>query len=1009
MTHNLLSFSIHRSIQWVSCFLLLITLLINAHQVVAQSNFFVPVSLDKARLSTPASTPILNAKAYQINEANLRAYVGQAPLETTTGATPLRLTIPLPDGTIESFLLRQTQTLSPALAAENPTFKTFAGQGERHTGYIIRMSLTSLGFEATIWGVGGDAVYFVKTSPDPTNDLYLSYFARDYRKAAPARAFGPPLRCGSVNTATDKPTLPGFEQINKKARSTAPTSLSMGSTMRTFRLAVATTGEWTRNAGGYPTVTDTIALRTNALAKITAAVNRLNGIFERDLASRFLLVNPSVRSDKNLLYDDPATDPYDNSDKPTQLAINQTALTNRVGTANYDIGHLFGTAGGGVAIKGALCDDKLKAQGYSARELSTDDPFVVDYVAHEIGHQFGMDHTYNQSDPKGSTCTTREASQAYEVASGSTIMSYVGICNDGRNLQQYVDVNVPSFHVTSLVQANDYLTTEAATCGTSAGRNTIPKVGAGASYAIPRLTPFRLTATGSDADTTDVNQLQYAWEEYDLAPSASGELGIPLGTFDVDDDTIRRPLFRNYSPIASPQRTFPSLQFVLNSEKNAVPGDNQPVLTFTGTHPTNAPGATCPTGNTCVVGERLPTVARTLNFRVTVRDQRGGVADAPMSLTVVNTPGAFRLTAFDSASSVAGNSQQTIAWNVVNTDKAPINCANVRLLFSADGGLTFPITLLASTPNSGTATVQMPNVATEKGRIRLEAVGNVFFDINNASLTITAATSQTLGVVAVSGSACVGSTAMASVSATGGTAPYSYTWNAPSGLTFTGTSSTTLLSIVSSRTTGTQTLTLVVADAQSMTATTQVSLLVSAPPAVTITVSPAASVTQNASLTLVASGAARYLWSTRDTTASITPLTSATGTLPFSVTGTAINGCSSVASLTVTVKGRGDTTKVIGALPGGQLANGSADTFRATILGNPSTEDEVDVAIQGTNHEPLTVKVLSAQGRLLSQQQIETTDQEGIRHRIRLSDGPGLYFIQISTPSQTRVLKVSRL
>ena len=710
----------------------------------AQTLFFEPASLAQARTAAADKPIVPKAVAYRINETALLTYLADAPLETATNAVPLRLAIPLPNGATETFALRQTLTLSPALTAEHPDFKTYAGQGDTHPNYIIRMSLTSLGFDAVIWGVDGDAVYYKKTSPDPANHLYTTYFARDALRASTTKGFGTLLRCGSVGSTT-QPNLPGLTP-GKGGRIAAP-AFSAGAAIRTFRIAIATTGEWTRNAGGFPTVTDVTQLRTNGLAQVATSINRINGIFERELSCRFQVVNPSVSDNtKNLIYDNPATDPYDNTDNAKapndQLVINQTTIDERVGSANYDIGHLFGTGGGGVASFRSLCNNNQKAEGYSARQNIIGDPFVVDYVAHEIGHQLGMNHTYNTSDNEGA-CTTRSATTAYEVASGSTIMSYVGICNEGRNLQQFNDFVLPSFHIVSLTEANLHLNAGAAGCGTSTGTNTIPTVSAGASLAIPRLTPFTLNATATDADASDVPNLLYSWEEFDLAPSPSGFRGTPTDTYDTDDDGILRPLLRAYSPVGSSQRTFPSPVFILNPQNNVTPGENQPHLTYTGIHPTAVAGAVCPTGSTCVVGERLPTVARTMNFRVSVRDRRGGVADAGMSLTVVNTPGAFRLTAFDTASSVTGNTPQTLTWNVVNTDQAPINCANVRVLLSTDGGQTFSTTLVASTPNDGTEPVNLPNLATTQARIRIEAVGNVFFDINNVNFTITPASACT--------------------------------------------------------------------------------------------------------------------------------------------------------------------------------------------------------------------------------------------------------------------------
>ena len=715
----------------------------------AQQSFFEPVSAAQGRLAaTTRSIP--NAKLYTLNEAGLRNALANTAKQYK-GGTAATIALPLPDGTTERFAVRETQVLSPALAAENPTIKTYEGEGIVHKDYLIRMSLSSLGFEALIWGVGKDAVYFARTLTESGSRLYQSYYARDARKSGAVNSPAGDHHCGTLE-ATDKMELSGLKATGKGLRAAAGVSqISNGANVRVFRIAVATTGEWTRNAAGSDATTP-LQQRQGALAVIVTAVNRINGIYERELACRFQLVNPNLSNNQtNLIFDDPATDPYDNTDKEAQLTINQTTVDNRLGTANYDVGHLFGTGGGGVASSPSLCNPKAKAEGYSARGTDTGDPFVVDYFAHELGHQFGMGHTYNVIDPNGA-CTTRSAAEAYEVASGSTIMSYVGICNEGRNLQQYNDFAVPAFHVSSITRATAYLVSDDVVgCGTTAGTNAIPTVSAGSTYTIPRLTPFTLTATGADADAGDRANLSYSWEEYDLAPTngATGFGGTPSGVYDIDDDGVPRPILRAYSPVRNPQRTFPSPAFILNPQNNATPGDNQPGLFYTGTHPTGFAGATCPTGQTCIIGERLPSIARTMNFRVSVRDLRGGVADAGTVVTVVNTPGAFRLTSFDNASTVAGNSPQTVTWNVVATNQAPINCANVAIKLSTDGGLTFPTTLLASTPNTGSAVVVMPNVPTPTARLRVEAVGNIFFDISNTNFTITPAPADTKPIVKV--------------------------------------------------------------------------------------------------------------------------------------------------------------------------------------------------------------------------------------------------------------------
>lgn len=774
----------------------LLSLLLNWGTLVAQDQaaYFEPVSSAQGRLAA-TSRAIPNARLYRLNEAGLRTALAGTARQDERGSAAVTIAIPLPNGTVERFTLRETQVMSPALAAANPTFKTYEGEGTTHRQYIIRMSLSSLGLEALIWGVDNDAVYVARTKTASGATLYQSYYARDARKVGAVSQPGADHHCGTLTT-TDKPALPGLKVGSKGLRVGAANArqISTGTTTRVFRIAIATTGEWTRNAGKYAdSPNDLAAVRTNALAVVVSAVNRVNGIYERELASRFMLVNPDVNGPDNIIFDDPGTDPYDNTDKGTQLVINQTTIDDKVKTANYDVGHLFGTGGGGVALSPSLCASGVKARGYSARGTQTGDPFVVDYFAHELGHQFGMDHTYNVSDEDGA-CTTRAAEEAYEVASGSTIMSYVGICNAGRNLQEYNDFALPSFHISSITKATAYLATDASGCGTTAGTvNTIPTVSAGSSYVIPRLTPFTLTATGADADAGDAANLSYSWEEFDLAPAngATGFRGSPSGVYDIDADGVQRPILRAYSPVKTPQRTFPSPVFILNPQNNATPGDNQPGLFYTGNHPTGYPGATCPTGQTCIIGERLPAIARTMNFRVSVRDLRGGVTDAGMTVSVINTPGAFRLTSFDNATAVAGNSQQTVTWNVVGTDQAPISCANVTIKLSTDGGLTFPTTLLASTPNDGSEGIVLPNdVTTSTARLRIEAVGNIFFDISNANFTI-APTTATAPVATANANqtATVNQSFAYTVNAFTGTSPITYAAaNLPAGLTFDASS-----------------------------------------------------------------------------------------------------------------------------------------------------------------------------------------------------------------------------
>ncbi len=654
-----------------------------------------------------------------------------------------QIEVPMPDGTIQRFSIVETSVLSDELAAANPTWKTFRGYGIDDPSAIGYFDWNLFGFHGFISTKQGTVYIDPYQKGDTSN--YLVFYKHNFGRSENQ------FYCRAEQSLTK--SLRSEYYFNEPAAA----DFSFGATVRTYRLAVATTGEWSRNAAGYTMGQLPIDTRNGALAVVTTTVNRLNGIFERELASRFALVNPPTANDMtNILFDDPATDPYDNTDGIPQLTVNQTTIDTRVGTGNYDVGHLYGTGGGGVATSPSLCRNgtmmypNAKAQGYSARGTNTGDPFTVDYVAHELGHQFGADHTYNNSEPTGA-CTTRAATDAFEVASGSTIMSYVGICTQ-RNLQRYVDTGFSSFHIRSLTTIANNIATDApndiAGCGPAAGVNAVPTVNAGASVTIPRLTPFTLTATGADADAGDVPNLLYSWEQYDLAPmnGASGTLGMPANTYDVDTDGVLRPLLRAYSPVSGNARTFPSLNFILNPATNDPAGSNQPTLDYTGTHPTGFPGAVCEPMVTCVIGERLPTAARTMNFRVSLRDRRGGVVDAGTTVAVAGGTGPFRVTTintladFGVVTSWQGNTSQTVTWDVAGTTANGINAANVKISLSTDGGQTFPLTLAASTPNDGTEAITVPNNPTTQARIKVEAVGNIFFDINNVNFAITAAT-----------------------------------------------------------------------------------------------------------------------------------------------------------------------------------------------------------------------------------------------------------------------------
>jgi hypothetical protein len=633
------------------------------------------------------------------NREALTQLLSRSPLEATpaAAASAVEFVLPKPDGTMERFRIVESPMISAAVAQERPDWKTYAGIGIDDPTAMMRASWSAEGFRAYV--LGADGAYFVDPYAKGDRDNHIAYFKAD---AASERG---EFHC-AIDQYMDETTRQAGDHQRRGGGAVRPAAFSAGPNLRTYRIAVATTGEYTIARGG----------QSGALTEVMNGINRINLVYRRDLAVALQLV-----SGTNTIFPDPATDPYDNTDNSAQLKINHDKLVEIMTKTGFDIGHLFGTGGGGVASAPSVCNDDAKGEGYSARGTTTGDPFFIDYVAHEIGHQFSAQHTYNNVDTSGA-CTTRSAEDAYEVASGSTIMSYVGICSE-RNLQQFTD---DMFHERSLIQILEYVQNGAGnSCGTlTATNNNPPVANAGPNYTIPKQTPFTLTASATDLDSSNV--LSYSWEEYDKAAAASGQVGTPAGTYDVDSDGVLRPLFRAYLPRNNPSRTFPSLPYILNNANN-------PPLTFTGTSPT---GAVCEANATCVTGESLPTANRVMDFRVVVRDNQTGINDAGMQLTVNAGAGPFVVTAPNTAVNFNGGTQQTITWDVANTAAAPINAANVKISLSTDGGNTFPYVLLNSTPNDGSEQVRIPNVNSTTARIKVEAVGNIFFDISDANFTI---------------------------------------------------------------------------------------------------------------------------------------------------------------------------------------------------------------------------------------------------------------------------------
>lgn len=636
-------------------------------------------------------------EAFRLNKASLETLLKQAPEEFTSGEAVI-LTLPMPDGTLGRFEIEHSLVVEPGLLKKYPELgATYRGHGINDPTATVRFDFLPSGFHAMVLSAGGTVMIDPFSKGDTAT--YAAYFKRELPETEKFKCeVGEP----SFNSLLNE-NIVDHESV---LTDLAPDVVS-GTQLRTYRLALAADNEYAAAVGG-----NTIA---GTLAAEVLIMNRVNGIYERDLAIHMNIV---ANNDLIAFAGDnmscggactSANDPYTNNSGSTMLSENQTKIDAAIGMANYDIGHVFSTGGGGVAFLSVPCGGS-KAGGVTGLTNPVGDAFAIDYVAHEMGHQWGANHTFNGA---VSNCAggNRSGASAYETGSGITIMAYAGICGN-QDLDRH---SIDTFHVKSLEAIIAYSQTgNGNTCAvTTSSDNTAPTVSVvGGPFNIPKQTPFALTATGSDING---DTLTYDWQEYDLGSLTTA---VPNS-----DSAGSRPVLRPYLQTLSPVRIFPSLTYILGNA-------NVPPATYD-----------CGRATPCLVGEMLPQIGRTMSFQVIARDNHnaaGGINTATASVIVDGSSGPFAVTSPNTGVSYNGGSAQTVTWNVASTTNAPVNAANVKISFSSDGGHTFPMTLLANTPNDGSETITIPNISTASARIKIEAAGNIFFDISDANFTVTA-------------------------------------------------------------------------------------------------------------------------------------------------------------------------------------------------------------------------------------------------------------------------------
>ena len=651
---------------------------INIH---AQESYWKKSNLSSTNKSSNLEN--LDKSKYQIFSLDLNQFkskLSNVALRTDVfSRTRTIINFPNQNGDLEKFNVVEAPVLSQELALEHPEIKTYVGYGIDNQARI-RFSVTPQGVQTMTTYADRSTVFTVPMNKGDSSE-YITYDKN-----------------ARLENEKEFECLTDDEFVSTDINSSFNRDAN-DQVLRTFRIAISTNAEYTEFWNDNDDTNGDA--QSDALAQVVSTLNRTNEVFEVDMAVTFVLVTGT-----ELIYTDPATDPYNGSFNGEL----QNTLTNEIGEANYDIGHLFvhaSSTNGNAGCIGCVCVDGQKGSGFSQHPFTDNDGgafmndfFDIDYVPHEIGHQMGGNHTWSfNSEGTGVN---------YETGSGTTIMGYAGI-TQGNDVQDHSD---PYFHYASINQILDNL--ENRTCWTSTTiTNNPPVADAGDDFTIPQGTAFILRGDATDADASDI--LTYTWEQIDDGITTNGNFGPTKAT---------GSLWRSRPPNINPDRYMPILPRVLAGQ-------------LTETNPTETDDNSS--------WETVSTVARDLNFVLTVRDrsEANGVGQFPqsdfdfMTVAVDDTAGPFEITSQTTTENWDGGSMQTVTWNVAGTDSGNVNTANVNIrIYDINAG-TFQI-VTSNTANDGTEDILVPQIDVASARIFVEAVDNIFYAVNAADVTIAA-------------------------------------------------------------------------------------------------------------------------------------------------------------------------------------------------------------------------------------------------------------------------------
>ena len=647
-------------------------------QVSAQSNIWSVNTESRAAIPTDKAVARPSyPKDFKLFDLNIEP-LRQQLFSIVGYNTPPRSTVivlPNVDGQYEQFEVFDAPNFEPALQAQFPEIRAYSGKGITDRYATLKLSISPQGIQTMVFRTDKENEFIEAFSQDHT--VYSVF--KSHREKGKL-----PWTCSTEDRRMAADIDSQLPPVNGPQSNTGE--------VKTMRLAQSCNGEYSNFFGAFNS--SQVAL---VLAAFNATITRCNGCYEKDLAIHLNLIANTTA----VIYYDPATDPY--SSLGNWNSELQATLTSVIGEANYDIGHMFGASGGGgnAGCIGCVCVNGQKGSGITspADGIPMGDNFDIDYVVHEVGHQMGANHTFSfQLEGTG---------QNKEVGSGITIMGYAGITS-----QDVAPHSIDIFHETSIAQIQANMANKTCPITTVMTANHPPVVAPVSNFTIPISTPFTLTGSATDPEG---DPLTYCWEQDDNS-TTSGNASVASPT------KLTGPNWLSFSPTASPTRMFPKLSTVLAGLFVT------PVI---------------PGGDAVANIEALSSVARTLNFRLTVRDNNPYVAGVKigqtqftnMTVTVTSSSGPFAITSPNTPVSIQRLTNFNVTWNVLGSSA---QAANVKISLSTDGGTTFPTVLAANTPNDGAELVLIPDMLTTTARIKIEAVGNIFFDITDTNFSITA-------------------------------------------------------------------------------------------------------------------------------------------------------------------------------------------------------------------------------------------------------------------------------